>query len=46
MTDADGSVWLTPGPGGATGWVTVRAVVTRDDIPAYSGVRLVELTDG
>ncbi|MFE6492862.1 hypothetical protein [Streptomyces sp. NPDC057748] len=46
VTDADGRVWLTPGAGGATGWVTVRAVVTRDGIPAYSGVQLVRLTDG
>ncbi|MFB7216355.1 hypothetical protein [Streptomyces sp. NPDC056255] len=46
VTDADGSVWLAAGPGGATGWVTVRAVVTRDGIPAYSGVQLVKLTDG
>ncbi|MYQ89665.1 MULTISPECIES: hypothetical protein [unclassified Streptomyces] len=44
VTDADGSVWLTPEHGGATGWATVRAVVTRDGVPAYSGVALVEIT--
>ncbi|MFB7917348.1 hypothetical protein [Streptomyces sp. NPDC056061] len=43
-TDADGSVWLAPDHSGAAGWVTVRAVVTRDGVPAYSGVALVEIT--
>ncbi|MFJ2909843.1 hypothetical protein ACIO8F_10555 [Streptomyces sp. NPDC087228] len=40
----DGSVWLAPNDGGAAGWVTVRAVVTRGRVPAYSGVALVKLT--
>ncbi|MEV5686373.1 hypothetical protein AB0L68_24700 [Streptomyces sp. NPDC052164] len=43
-TDADGSVWLAPNPGGTSGWATVRAVVTRDGVAAYSGVQLVELS--
>lgn len=42
-TDADGSVWLAPNRGGGKGWVTLRAVVTRDGVPAYSGVQLVTL---
>lgn len=32
--------------GGRTGWVTVRAVVTRDGVPAYSSVELVKLVAG
>ncbi|MFI8437319.1 hypothetical protein ACIGJO_26965 [Streptomyces sp. NPDC079020] len=42
-TGSDGSVWLAPDSGGGAGWVTVRAVVTRDGVRAYSGVQLVKL---
>lgn len=41
--DASGKSFLTPCPAGNPGWVTVRAIVTRDNVPEYSSVELVKL---